>query len=214
MLHVDDLLIRQAGLCWQWNFSLAPGELLVIHGPSGAGKTTLLETLAGLRPAAGGAVRWAGRDVLDLAPARRPFALMCQSGNLFDHLTARQNLAFGVSPTGRLSASQKVQVEAAARRFGIIEVLAQLPGELSGGQAQRVALARTFLQGKPVLLLDEPFASLDPAMREEGMRWVNQMRQEHDTAVILVTHHVSEVEADATRMLACEAASGQRDFGD
>ncbi|RMF14686.1 MAG: ATP-binding cassette domain-containing protein, partial [Gammaproteobacteria bacterium] len=97
MLHVKALQIRQAGLSWRWTFALAPGDLLVIHGPSGAGKTTLLETLAGLRPAAGGRIGWQGRDVSHLPPAQRPFALLCQSGNLFDHLSAWRNLAFGLS---------------------------------------------------------------------------------------------------------------------
>lgn len=193
MLEVKGLDTRLDSQRFHWDFQLPAGDLMAIVGASGLGKSTLLNVLLGLLPAAGGDVRWQGQSVLKLPVNQRPFGILFQSHNLFEHLTLELNLALGLDPSGKLSAEQRSRLQEAAERFGILGLLQRKPDQLSGGQQQRAALARVFLQRKPVLLLDEPFSSLDPALRQEGLNWVRDMQAELGSTVVLVTHHLDEM---------------------
>jgi thiamine transport system ATP-binding protein len=97
--------------------------------------------------------------------------MLFQENNLFTHLTVRQNIALGMHPGLKLNDAQRQKLEIIAAQMGINEFIDRLPGELSGGQRQRVALARCLVREQPVLLLDEPFSALDPALRQEMLRW-------------------------------------------
>ena len=201
MLDVKQLAMHLDDHSFEWSFALPHNKLLAVVGGSGIGKSSLLNTLLGLRPAQSGKIFWCGQDVARLPLQQRPFGVLFQSHNLFDHLSVTTNLALGLAPSARLNAPQRQQLAAAAERFQLTELLAKRAGELSGGQQQRVALARVFLQNKPVLLLDEPFSSLDPALRADGLAWVKDMQREHGTTVILVTHHLAEMAADVDSVL-------------
>ncbi len=199
MLEVNQLQTQLGDKCFSWSFQVKPNAMMVITGGSGVGKSTLLNSLLGFQKTTAGSIRWNSDDVTDLPVVGRPFGVLFQQGNLFEHLSVFQNLAFGVRSSGRLSELEISQVEAAADRFELKSILNRTASDLSGGQQQRVALARVFIQNKPVILLDEPFSSLDPVLRHEGIEWVNELRSVHGTTVLLVTHHLDEVKwcADA-----------------
>ncbi|MHA7879001.1 MAG: thiamine ABC transporter ATP-binding protein [Saccharospirillum sp.] len=193
MLDVNHIKTRWGDQPFHWHFQVEPNALLAVVGASGVGKSTLLNVLCGLHQPDSGEVRWQGQSVLPLAVHRRPFGVLFQSHNLFEHLSVEVNLALGLNPSGHLSDEQHQALRSAAERFGIATLLARKPTALSGGQQQRVALARVFLQRKPVLLLDEPFSSLDPALRQEGLEWVKDIQRTQGTTVLLVTHHLDEM---------------------
>ncbi|MFQ3281532.1 ATP-binding cassette domain-containing protein, partial [Reinekea sp.] len=175
-------------------------SFLAVTGKSGVGKSTLLRSLIGLNPLRAGEVSWQGENCLNRPAAKSPFGIMFQKDNVFEHLTVEQNLAFGLAASGKLNTIEQETLIEAARRFDLSGQLNQVAASLSGGQQQRVALARVFLQNKPVLLLDEPFASLDPALRQDGLKWVLELQREQGTTIIMVTHHLNEV-AHAAQLL-------------
>ncbi len=193
MLEVKQLSARLGEQAFHWDFQVAAGDLLAIVGASGLGKSTLLNVLCGLQPSSEGEIRWRSESVLGLPVHRRPFGILFQSHNLFEHLTIERNLSLGLNPSGKLTEEQRERLRQAAQRFDIAQFLGRTPDQLSGGQQQRAALARVFLQRKPVLLLDEPFSSLDPALRQEGLNWVRDMQAEQGSTVLLVTHHLDEM---------------------
>lgn len=193
MLEVRRLSAQLGESYFHWDFQLPTGSLMAVVGASGLGKSTLLNVLCGLHSPSGGDLLWQGRTLLDQTVAQRPFGVLFQANNLFDHLSVELNLALGLNPSGRLNEQQQAQLHQAAQRFELHSLLTRRPDQLSGGQQQRVALARVFLQRKPVLLLDEPFSSLDPALRQEGLAWVRDIQREQRSTVILVTHHLDEM---------------------
>jgi len=201
MLEVKQLTTVIADHEFQWSFSLREKQLVAVVGGSGIGKTSLLNTLLGFCKAVSGEVLWHGRDVSAVPIQKKPFGILFQNNNLFEHLTVEKNLSLGLEPSGRLDDRQKALVSEAANRFQINTQLSKKASNLSGGQQQRVALARVFLQSKPILLLDEPFSALDPDLRAEGLLWVKDMQRERGTTVILVTHHLMEVRSHADSVL-------------
>lgn len=170
------------------DLALAPGSAVAVVGPSGGGKSTLLGAIAGFVPVASGRMLWDDRDITGLAPARRPVTLLFQEHNLFAHLTAFQNVGLGLRPNLRLGAEERERVDAALAEVGLAGMGARRPGRLSGGQRSRVALARALLRDRPVLMLDEPFAALGPALRAEMLDLVARIRAEQDATLLLVTH--------------------------
>ncbi|TXR53004.1 ATP-binding cassette domain-containing protein [Reinekea thalattae] len=201
MLKVDKLTIQRDAQSFCWDFQLAEGELLAVVGQSGVGKSTLISALLGFQLPSSGDLSWHGQPLTQLSVAQRPFGVLFQQDNIFEHLSVYQNIAFGLQTHGKLNAVEKQQLLSAAERFNLSSLLKKRASDLSGGEQQRVALARVFLQNKPILLLDEPFSSLDPSLREEGMGWVQDMRKEQNSAVILVTHHLSEIEHKVSAVL-------------
>lgn len=177
------------------------GEVTAVAGPSGAGKSTLLDLIAGFQSPASGGIKLAGQPVTHLPPAKRPVTQLFQEHNLFMHLTVYQNLALGLVPHGRLTNSQQRQLTQAARRTGIESYLQRKPSALSGGQRQRVAIARCLLRRQPVLLLDEPFSALDPALRQEMLTLVAEIAAEQQLTVLMVSHQPQDALRIASRLL-------------
>ncbi|MFC3911931.1 thiamine ABC transporter ATP-binding protein [Pseudaeromonas sharmana] len=204
MLICDDLTLQRGSETFHFSLTLQPGELLVLVGPSGAGKSTLLDLLAGFATPQQGTLSWQGESLLALSPAQRPFTTLFQSDNLFDHLTVAQNIGLGLSPTLRLSQAQRQQVQEAAARMGLGDRLASLPPQLSGGQQQRVALARCLVRQRPLLLLDEPFSALDPALRQELLREIHRLTRVEGIGVLLISHHPQEARDVADRLALLE----------
>ena len=168
------------------------GQMLAVVGPSGSGKSTLLRLAAGLETPAAGQVLLGGRDVTALPPERRGLSVVSQRPHLFDHLDVVGNVAFGP----RVSGTPRREARARASRYLRLVHLDGLerrrPGQLSGGQQQRVALARALATGREVLLLDEPFGSLDPELRAAMHELLVELRAAMAPTVLMVIHDLDE----------------------
>lgn len=201
VLTLENLSIRQDEFRLTADWTARAGERIAVIGPSGAGKSTLLMVIAGFFPTAG-RVLWQGCDLGPLPPGDRPVTTLFQDQNLFPHLTLDQNLGLGLSPRLRLDATQKAQVAHALDRVGLTGMGARKPAQLSGGQMGRAALARALLRARPILLLDEPFAALGPALKHEMLDLVDEVADE--ALVLMVTHDPDDARrvADRTVLLA------------
>lgn len=204
MLTLENLRITMDDFTLTANWSVRAGARLAIIGPSGAGKSTLLMAIAGFVPVAAGRITWVGQDIVALAPGDRPLSILFQDQNLFPHLTVTQNLGLGLSPRLALTSQQQDQIAAALARVGLSGLGARKPGALSGGQQGRVALARALLRSRPILLLDEPFAALGPALKAEMLDLVADVATAAGATVLLVTHDPADAKrfADQTVFLA------------
>lgn len=171
-------------------------QRLVIYGPSGAGKSLTLKAIAGLVRPEAGFIRLNGRTLFDaaaginLAPQARKVAYLFQDYALFPHLTVRQNVAFGLARGWLNPRRQVVQpaVDYWLEAFGLMPLAQQFPDELSGGQRQRTALARALVAEPAALLLDEPFAALDPALRVAMRKELDQLQRRLAVPMVIITH--------------------------
>jgi molybdate transport system ATP-binding protein len=187
--------------------SVADGERVALFGPSGAGKTTVLETIAGLVWPRRGLVELGdrvltstGSPAVEVPPWQRRVGLLRQDPGLFPHLPVRANLLYARSAAGG-------ELEEIARDLGIDGLLSAMPARLSGGQRHRVALGRLLLAHCDALLLDEPFASLDAALRRALTALVKDLSSERQVPSVLVTHQLSDAQAFADRLLVMDQGS-------
>ncbi len=201
MLTLENLELRQDGFALTADITLENRDIVAVIGPSGAGKSTLLNIVAGFTSPDAGRVIWDGVDITANRPAKRPIAMLFQDNNLFGHLTVAQNVALGVRPDMRLNSAQKDRVERALKRVGLADMGARKPAQLSGGQQSRVALARVLVQRKPLMLLDEPFAALGPALRNEMLDLVAELAGEIGATVLLVSHDPMDARRIAKRTI-------------
>ncbi|WP_394521111.1 thiamine ABC transporter ATP-binding protein [Pantoea sp. SGAir0184] len=201
MLTLNNLTYLYQHLPMRFSFSAQAGERLAILGPSGAGKSTLLSLLGGFLPVSQGSLLIDGVDHTRSVPAARPVSMLFQENNLFPHLTVQQNLGLGLHPGLKLTRQQQKQVEQIAAQTGLESMLTRLPGQLSGGQRQRVALARCLLRNQPVLLLDEPFSALDPALRSEMLQLVRAVCEARAITLLMVSHSLEDAQQIASRSL-------------
>lgn len=176
------------------------GELVALLGPSGAGKSTLLKLVAGIERPDAGDLFFDGQSILDIAPNRRAAVLVFQSAYLFPFLSVKENIAFGLTVQRLPRAEISAEVGRMLDLVGLPGFEHRRPGELSGGEQQRVALARALVTRPRVLLLDEPFGSLDTAVRLDLQAAVQNIQHELGTTTILVTHDLDEAMAMSERM--------------
>lgn len=169
------------------------GASLAVTGPSGAGKSTLFNVIAGFQPVRSGTVEIFGKDMQGREPAARPVSIVFQENNLFVHLTVAQNVGLGIDPSLRLGPAQHRQVDQALDRVGLGGYGPRMPAPLSGGERQRVALARALVRRRPILLLDEPFAALDPAMRAEMADLLAGLRADTGLTLLFISHQLEDV---------------------
>jgi putative spermidine/putrescine transport system ATP-binding protein len=177
------------------------GELVSLLGPSGCGKTTTLQMIAGFVEPSAGAISLDGRDLTKIEPAARGLGVVFQSYALFPHMTAAENVAFGLQMRGIARAEQKERVDQALALVGLSGLADRHPRRMSGGQQQRVALARALVIKPDVLLLDEPLSNLDAKLREEMQLELRQIQRSVGTTTILVTHDQSEAMALSDRIV-------------
>lgn len=197
-LHLDSLCKRFGSRVVLDNVSLTvpSGSALCLLGPSGTGKSTLLSLTTGLQPPDSGQVHLDGRDITPLPPEARNMGMVFQDAALFPHLTVADNVAFGLKMRGISSTDRQRQARAMLERVELADKAEQWPDTLSGGEQQRVALARALVTRPAVLLLDEPFARLDPRLRQDMRRLVHKLRQELGTTTLTVTHDGTEALSD------------------
>ena len=173
------------------DLTLARGEVVALVGPSGCGKTSLLRAVAGLAPTSG-TVRAAGVDLKALPTHRRGVGLVFQDHALFPHLDVEGNVAFGLVEAGVPAHERRAQVRAWLDRVGLAPRVGARIDALSGGERQRIALARALAPEPALVLLDEPFASLDPGLRGRLSREVAELLRAEGTAALFVTHDLDE----------------------
>lgn len=216
-IRLDAVAFAYAATRLAFDIAFPPGEITALMGPSGAGKTTLLHLVAGFETPARGRVLIAGSDVTEAPPDRRPVSMVFQENNLFGHLSVEANVGLGLKPGLRLSGPDRAEVAAALARVGLAGKGRRLPRELSGGERSRVALARVLVRERPVLLLDEPFAALGPALRRDMALLMRDLAAEKRMTVLFVTHQPEDAGLIASHVVFLEtgtvAARGhQADF--
>lgn len=202
MLEVVGLSYRHNGAVtieYRYDLEVEAGQIACLTGKSGSGKSTCLDLIAGFLQPCSGQVRIDDTNILTLAPEHRPLTILFQSHNLFEHLSAAQNVALGTNTSLKLTDNQKRDVQSALDRVGLLPLAGQRAGRLSGGEQQRVALARCLLRKRPVLLLDEPFGALDRETRADMITLVRKIVSERSLAALMVTHDFNELDKVADR---------------
>jgi lactose/L-arabinose transport system ATP-binding protein len=185
--------------------AIADGEFAVLVGPSGCGKTTTLRMIAGFEDPDAGEIRIDGRVVNDVEPRDRGLGMVFQTHALFPHKTVRQNIEFGLRMNGMPAAERAQRVAAVAGLVGISHLLGKMPGQCSGGESQRVALARTLVTEPSTFLLDEPLSNLDAKLRRELRAECDRLHQTLNRTFIYVTHDQEEAMTLADRIVVMRA---------
>ena len=197
-LQAVELQLGRRTLLGPLDIAVAAGDVVTVMGPSGSGKSSLLALICGtLEPAftAGGRVVLDGRDLGPLPPERRRIGILFQDDLLFPHLSVAENLAFGLPAAVIGKAARRHRIEEALLDADLVGFGERDPATLSGGQRARVALLRTLLSDPRALLLDEPFAKLDVALRAKFRRFVFDHARAHRLPTLLVTHDPADAEA-------------------
>ncbi len=188
------------------SFSVPERGALAVMGPSGSGKTTLLRLIAGLEPPDEGEIRLGGRLASSnnflLPPYRRDVGMVFQSPALWPHMTVAENVRYGLKGIPRGAA--KGRVEELLERMGIGELRNRFPGEISGGQARRVALARALAPRPRFLLLDEPLTNVEAQLKEKLILLIREEKEKHGATLVCVTHERSEAQRLAEQVVVLE----------
>ena len=192
-LVLSEVRLRLGSHDFDFDCTLPEGRIIAVTGPSGSGKTTFLNLLAGFETADSGSIRLAGVDVTLMSPADRPVSLVFQDNNLFAHLDLFTNIGLGLNPALRLDANDRRRISEALERVGLAGFEKRLPATLSGGERQRAAFARGLIRDRPILLLDEPFAALDPSLRAGMVDLLRELHSESRNTVLIVSHDPREV---------------------
>ena len=204
MLEIKQLEFAYAAAAeptMHFDLKVAGGEILSLIGPSGSGKSTLLNLIAGFLTPSSGRIVLDGTAIETTSVAARPVSIVFQQHNLFPHLDLYTNVALGVEPSLRLNHEQADAVATALDQLGLSDLQRRKPGELSGGQRQRAALARVLVRKRSILLLDEAFAALGPALRAELIEVVRNLVKDNNMTALLVSHQPR----DALLASACTA---------
>ncbi len=201
MIVVQNLHLRLPGFALRdINLRAYPGDCLILVGPSGSGKTLLLETIAGLHRAASGTIRIDGKDITAFEPERRNIGMVYQDCALFPHLTVAQNITFGLEVRGKPVSWISRELDRVVQLLDIAHLLPRMPAGLSGGEKQKVALARALIIRPDVLLLDESLTALDPQSRESVRQEIARLHSELGITMVYVTHDFEEAVSIGTRV--------------
>ena len=193
-LNVQQLHKRYAGqtVFEAIDCELAQGEFVTLLGPSGCGKSTLLRCIAGLTPVDGGRIVLDGQDIVPLSPQRRGIGMVFQSYALFPNMTVAQNVAFGLRMQKVAAGERQQRVSEALTLVELSAFADRYPHQLSGGQCQRVALARSLVTRPRLLLLDEPLSALDARIRKQLREQIREIQRELNLTTLFVTHDQEE----------------------
>jgi ABC-type sugar transport system ATPase subunit len=186
------------------DLSVERGEFIVLLGPSGCGKTTTLRMVAGLELATGGTVQIEGRDVTALPPSQRDVGFVFQFYALYPHMRVRDNIAFPLLADGVATREREQRVAEVAQAVGVSSLLDRLPRQLSGGDQQRVSLARALVRRPRLWLMDEPLGTLDAAVRQSLGAFIREQQRRHGVTTLFVTHDQEEAMQLADRVVVME----------
>lgn len=201
LLNIRGLTLRRGSfLLDHIDLTLKSSEILAILGKTGSGKTLLLESSAGFYPPDDGQILYQGKEAHAQPIHQRNIGYLYQDYSLFPHMTAYDNIAYGLKMQKQPANMIRRQVEHMALRFGIFHILDQYPATLSGGEQQRVALARALITRPSLLLLDEPFSALDPVTKESMYQLLREIREDFQCSVLFVTHNFTEAQQLADRI--------------
>lgn len=206
-IRLEEVTVRFAEKVLAFDCAIDAGAAVAVTGPSGAGKSTLFNVIAGFEKPATGSVTLLGQDMAERDPAERPVSIIFQDNNLFAHLSIADNVGLGIDPGLKLDTAARQSVFAALSRVGLGGYERRLPGSLSGGERQRVALARALVRRRPILLLDEPFAALDPAMRADMAKLIAELRAETKSTLLFITHQPEDIRRLADRVMFLESGA-------
>ena len=203
-IYLEDVRLTRGETRFCFDGIIQAGCITAIIGPSGSGKSTLLNLISGFDQPDSGRVLFGAHDMTDEHPSRRPVSLIFQDNNLFGHLDLFTNVGLGIHPSLRLSAADRAAISSALSRVGLAGLEDRKPGTLSGGEKQRAAFARALVRRKPVLLVDEPFAALDPGLRLQMASLLVELQREAGSTVLIVTHDPDEVQRMAQNIIFIE----------
>jgi thiamine transport system ATP-binding protein len=192
MILIENAIFKKKKFSLAIDLHVKPESFVAVLGASGAGKSTLLSIIAGFEDLERGKLWLDGADTQNVPPAKRPVSMIFQDHNVFAHLSVWENVALGIAPSLKLDEEEMDQVDAALVRVGLSQYAKRKPGNISGGERQRVALARVLVRKRKILLLDEPFAALDPGLRHDMLDLVSDLRRENGLTVLMVTHQPEE----------------------
>ncbi|WP_416799491.1 ATP-binding cassette domain-containing protein [Ciceribacter azotifigens] len=198
---LDNVQLRLGAQEFSFDCRIPKGAITAVAGPSGSGKSTLLNLIAGFETPTRGRLLIEGEDMRGLLPSDRPVSLVFQDNNLFAHLDLFTNVGLGINPALHLGAREREMVSTALKRVGLEGFERRRPSTLSGGERQRAAFARALVRRKPVLLLDEPFAALDPGLRSAMADLLEDLHRETRNTVVIITHDADEVARLAEHVL-------------
>ncbi len=192
------------------DLTVEEGEFMVLVGPSGCGKTTLLRMIAGLEDVTEGRIAIGGRDVTDVPPRDRDVAMVFQNYALYPHMTARENLGYGLRMRKTQKSEIRRRVEKVARMLGLEELLDRKPAQLSGGQRQRVAMGRAIAREPAAFLMDEPLSNLGPKVRVDMRAPLSRLHERLGVTALYVTHDQVEAMTLAQRMIVMNAGRAEQ----
>ena len=213
MIELQEAIVQLRERSWSWNVKFLRGSWTTITGSSGSGKTTLLKLIAGFIRPVRGVIKIGGIEHTRTAPGKRSMAISFQESSLFHHLTAEKNLLLSMHDS-RLSGGVKRQrIRILTEEFGLPgQCLSAYPGELSGGELSRMNLVSALLREQPILILDEPFASLNRGLRLCVIRKLELIRRQKNLTVICASHQTEELSGVTDQWLRA-TAGGQEPYG-
>lgn len=202
--HVEKSLGQKR---FTYDLDLDGGGIVAVTGASGSGKSTLFHLIAGFETPDSGRILLDGAEMAGLGPGERPLTYIFQDHNLFAHLDVATNVGIGISPLLRLSPADRAEISDSLSKVGLAGFEKRMPQALSGGERQRVAFARALVRRRPLLLLDEPFASLDEGLRSDMGDLLAQLQRTTGILVLVISHDAREIARLAGRVVAIDAGS-------
>lgn len=184
-----------------FSFTAEKGTLTSIVGPSGSGKSTVLRAIAGLVRCSDGRIILDGTDITSLPPARRGCGMVFQGAALFMHMTVEDNIAYGLRARGMRAKAARKKAGEMLCMLGMRDFARRWPETLSGGEAQRVALARTLIVEPRLILFDEPLSALDAPLRKKLGREIRALQRQRNLTAVMVTHDIAEAKALSDRII-------------
>ena len=196
MLKINNLQYqyKNTNNLYTYNLEVQPSEIVAILGKSGSGKSTLLDIIAGFIEPKSGSIKLDEKELVGLSVEQRPMSILFQNHNLFEHLSVEKNLQLGVAK------SEYKEIDPILKEVGLQAYASKQASELSGGEQQRVALARVLLRREPILLLDEPFSGLDDTTRIEMLELVKKITKTYELHTIMVTHEIDDANRIANQI--------------
>lgn len=194
MLELENVCLQLGTNHYNYHLQASAAQTTAILGKSGSGKSTLLNVIAGFLQPDSGSLKWQDQSLLGMPANQRPVTTLFQQHNLFAHLNVEQNIGLGLKPDLKLNSEDRQKITRALDEVGMSQFAKNSAAKLSGGEQQRVALARCLLRNQPILLLDEPFSALDESTRHDMITLTKKVIEDHQLCALLVTHNKDDAD--------------------